>query len=129
MAEHTSTAPAETITEQVVAGRRFIERFERRAHVHRLHPSRLWRLLLGLGILAFGIVNVFIPGPGGSVLILAALLVLAGESRLLARLLDWCEVRFERQIGWMLRHKLIAVCLISGSAFLVVATATYVLSR
>ena len=50
-----------------IRGARFISKFEERSHVHRLHPMRLWRLVLGLGLLAFGIVNIFIPGPGGSV--------------------------------------------------------------
>ena len=112
-----------------VPGRRFIERFERRSHVHRLHPSRLWRLVLGLGILAFGIFNIVVPGPGGSVLILTSLLVLSGESRLLARVLDWGEVRFERQIRWVMAHKLLAACLISGTAFVGVAGIGYLFSR
>lgn len=102
------------------SGSRFITRFEERAHLHRLHPMRLWRLIVGLGLLAFGIVNIFIPGPGGSVIILAALLVLAGESRMLARLLDRAEVRFQRQVNWALTHKLAAVLIVSGSAFVVV---------
>lgn len=114
---------------QTLPGRRFIERFERRAHVHRLHPSRLWRLLLGLGILAFGIFNVFVPGPGGSILILTSLLVLSGESKLLALFLDWGEVRFARQVRWVLTHKVLAACLISGTAFVCVATLGYLLSR
>lgn len=97
--------------------------------MHRLHPMRLWRLLVGLGLLAFGIINIFIPGPGGSVIILAALLVLAGESRLLARLLDWGEVRFSRQVDWALRHKIATVLLISGSAFVFTATMTYLYAR
>ncbi|MCW2920336.1 MAG: hypothetical protein JWL76_210 [Thermoleophilia bacterium] len=89
--------------------------------MHRLHPLRLWRLLLGLGLLAFGIVNIFIPGPGGSVIILASLLVLAGESRLLARGLDRGEVRFQRQVDWALRHKIATLLLVSGSAFVFTA--------
>lgn len=101
-----------------VRGVRFITKFEERSHLHRLHPVRLWRLVLGLGLLAFGIVNIFIPGPGGSVIILAALLVLAGESRLLAKLFDWGEVRFAPQVDWALRHKILSVLLISGSAFI-----------
>lgn len=98
-------------------GARFISKYDERAHLHRLHPLRLWRLVLGLGLLAFGIVNIFIPGPGGSVIILASLLILAGESRTLARLLDWAEVRFQRQIDWALSHKVAAILLVSGAAF------------
>jgi hypothetical protein len=61
---------------------------------------------------------VFIPGPGGSVIILSALLVLAGESSRLARLLDSLEVRFAPEVDWALRHKLAAIVLASTLAFL-----------
>lgn len=110
-------------------GSRFITRFESRSHLHRLHPNRVWRLAVGLSLLAFGIVNVFIPGPGGSVIILGSLLVLAGESRLLARLLDTCELRFGRQVDWALRHKLLAACIVSGTAFAAVLTLGYVVTQ
>ncbi len=109
--------PEPAAIEDALRGRRFASKFEERSHISRLHPVRLWRLVLGLALLAFGIVNIFIPGPGGSVIILASLLVLAGESRLLARLLDWAEVRFQRQVDWALRHKIATVFLVSGSAF------------
>jgi len=121
--------PAEAIADATehdapeLRGRRFITKYEERAHLHRLHPVRLWRLVLGLGLLAFGIVNIFIPGPGGSVIILASLLVLAGESRLLARCFDWGEVRFAPQVDWALQHKLLTVLIISGSAFIFTVTA------
>ncbi len=110
-------------------GRRFITKFEERSHLHRLHPVRLWRLVLGLGLLAFGIVNIFIPGPGGSVIILASLLVLAGESKLLARLLDWAEVKFERQVDWALQHKIATVFIVSGAAFLFTVSMAYLYSQ
>lgn len=110
-------------------GRRFITKFEERSHMHRLHPMRLWRLVLGLGLLIFGIINIFIPGPGGSVIILASLLVLAGESRLLARLLDWAEVKFQRQVDWALQHKIATVFIVSGSAFVFTVTMAYLYSQ
>jgi hypothetical protein len=116
-------------SDDAIRGSRFIRKYDERSHVHRLHPKRLWRLLLGVGLLAFGIVNVFIPGPGGSVMILAALLLLAGESRLLARLLDRSEVRFQRPIGWAVRHKVAAMLVISGCAFAFTLTAGYVLTQ
>jgi hypothetical protein len=109
--------------DDALRGVRFITKYEERSHLHRLNPVRLWRLVLGLGLLAFGIVNIFIPGPGGSVIILASLLVLAGESKLLARLLDWAEVKFSRQVDWALRHKIATVFIVSGSAFLFTITA------
>lgn len=112
--------PAEAAIDSV-RGARFVTRYQSRAHLHRLHPMRAWRLLLGLGLLAFGIVNIFIPGPGGSVIILASLLMLAGESRTLARGLDWAEVRFARQVDWALDHKLLAMLIVSGCALVFVA--------
>jgi hypothetical protein len=114
--DHEETAAEE----DALRGVRFIRRYEARAHLHRLHPARLWRLIIGLGLLAFGIVNIFIPGPGGSVIILASLLILAGESKLLARMFDWFEVRFARQVDWALEHKVLTICLVSGAAFIAV---------
>ena len=107
-------------TAEATRGERFITRFHERAHVPRAHPRRLLRILLGLGLLAFGFANIFIPGPGGSVFILGSALVLSGESRLLARLLDHGEVRFERQIDWVLRRPIVAVTAISASVLVVV---------
>jgi len=80
-------------------------------------------------LLLFGIVNIFIPGPGGSVIILASLLILAGESRYLASLFDWAEVRFQRQIDWALAHKILAMCLVSGTVFVGLLAATYLYSQ
>lgn len=117
-------APDEAVVDSL-RGARFVTRYQSRAHLHRLHPVRAWRLLLGLSLLAFGIVNIFIPGPGGSVIILAALLMLAGESHLLARLLDWTEVRFARQVDWALDHKLLAMLIVSGAALVFVTTMGY----
>jgi len=101
-------------------GERFITRFHERAHVPRAHPRRLLRILLGFALLAFGFANIFIPGPGGSVFILGSALVLSGESRMLAGLLDRGEVRFERQIEWVLRRPVVAVTTVSASVFVVV---------
>lgn len=121
--------PAPEAGEQdAIAGSRFISKYESRAHLHRLHPVRLWRLVVGLGLLIFGIINIFIPGPGGSVIILASLLVLAGESKLLAKLLDYLEVKFSRQIGWALEHKILAMLIISGTAFACVSGLTYLIA-
>lgn len=121
--------PMPSAEADAIAGSRFIRKYQERSHLHRLHPIRLWRLIVGLGLLIFGIINIFIPGPGGSVIIVAALLVLAGESKILARVLDRAEVQFEPQIAWAMRHKVIAVCIISGCAFLFVLGAGYVYSQ
>jgi hypothetical protein len=102
-------------------GERFITRFHERAHIPRAHPRRLFRILLGFALLAFGFANIFIPGPGGSVFILGSALVLSGESRLLARLFDRGEVRFGRQVDWVLRRPIVAVTTVSVSVLVVVA--------
>lgn len=132
----TTQTPAEAITqpeaaeEQSLRGARFITKYQERAHIHRLHPKRLWRLLVGLGLLVFGLFNAFfVPGPGGSAFVLAALLVLAGESKILARLLDWAEVRFARQVDWALDHKIAAACIVSAAAASVTLTAVWVLGQ
>ena len=111
-------------------GTRFIAKYEERSHIHRLHPKRLWRLLVGLGLLVFGLFNAFfVPGPGGSAFVLASLLVLAGESRLLARLLDYCEVRFARQVDWALDHKILAACIVSAAAASVTLTSIWIIGQ
>lgn len=127
--EQTAARTDGVADDDAIRGVRFITKYEERSHLHRLHPLRLWRLVVGLGLLAFGIVNIFIPGPGGSVIILASLLILAGESRLLARLLDWAEVRFQRQVDWALRHKIATLFIVSGSAFVFTVTMAYLYSK
>ncbi len=122
------TIAGETLPESPagVRGSRFLSANERRSHLHRLHPVRLWRLLLGLGLLAFGIINIFIPGPGGSVLILSSLLILAGESKPLARALDALEVQFADQVDWALKHKLVAIIAASAAAFIGLSALTFI---
>ncbi len=126
----------ETPTEQPIAavedslrGRRFAAKHAERAHLHRLHPMRLWRLVVGIALLIFGIINIFIPGPGGSVIILASLLILAGESKLLARMFDWFEVKFARQVDWALSHKIAAMLIVSGCAFIAVSLLGYTYTK
>jgi hypothetical protein len=57
------------------------------------------------------------------------LLVLAGESKLLAKLLDWAEVRFARQVDWALRHKIAAACIVSACAATVSLSAIWVIAQ
>lgn len=127
--EHRADQTEGVADDDAIRGARFVTKYEERSHMHRLHPLRLWRLILGLGLLIFGIINIFIPGPGGSVIILASLLVLSGESRMLARLLDWAEVKFQRQVDWALTHKLATLFIVSGSAFAFTVTMTYVYTQ
>lgn len=111
--------------QDAIRGTRFIMRYEHRSHIPRLHPSRLWRLVLGIGLVIAGIINAFIPGPGGSLMLLAGLFVLAGESKILARMFDWAEVRFSRQVDWALRHKILALCITSACALTAVTLLGY----
>lgn len=101
-------------------GSRFIARYEARSHIPRLHPRRLGRVLLGLGLFTIGMLNVFVPGPGGSIFILGSALALSSESRTFARLLDWGEVRFQRQIRVVLDRPVIATATISVLVILAV---------
>lgn len=83
-------------------GRRFEDRYAaaRKARRSGSWGHRLTRLLLlvvALGALVVGLVLAFIPGPAVVFFFLAATL-LAAESRGLARLLDWGEVKL--RIVW-----------------------------
>lgn len=83
-------------------GRRFEDRYTaaRKARRSGSWGHRLTRLLLlvvALGALVVGAVLAFIPGPAVLFFLLAGTL-LAAESRGLARLLDWGEVKL--RIAW-----------------------------
>jgi uncharacterized membrane protein YbaN (DUF454 family) len=76
-------------------GKRFQRRFDARLNGP-AGPSSLLRRLIVIGLavifFAIGIVLVFIPGPAILFFFLAGAL-LAEESRAIARLLDWLELR------------------------------------
>jgi hypothetical protein len=74
-------------------GRRFRDRYERRRQ-HSRHPGkRRWSVIVaGVLIALAGVVLLPLPGPGIPVVLLGALLV-AEESRAMARGLDALEVR------------------------------------
>jgi hypothetical protein len=83
-------------------GRRFEDRYEaaRAARPRAAWRRQLLRLLLimvALGSILVGVVLAFIPGPAVLFFLLAGTL-LAAESRGLARLMDWGEVKL--RIGW-----------------------------
>jgi hypothetical protein len=59
---------------------------------------RVARLIAGVGLLAGGVVLLFIPGPGLLLLVFGAALV-AGESKAVARLLDRAEPPLRRAAG------------------------------
>jgi hypothetical protein len=85
-------------------GRRFQDRFDRNSRA-RASQSLLRRLLqpaIAIVLLLIGVVLTFIPGPA-IVFYFAGAGILAGESRTLARALDWSELK-ERQVLRCLKH-------------------------
>ena len=86
-------------------GHRFRDRHTRARRGDR-RPGAAKRIVLivvGLIALVVGMVLVVIPGPGLPFLFLAGGL-LATESRIVARFMDWSEVRGRRLGGWGKRH-------------------------
>lgn len=75
-------------------GDRFEKRYraEQRSRNGRTWAGRIVRWTIAAAALAIGIVLVFIPGPAVLFFLLAGTL-LASDSLILARTLDWCEVR------------------------------------
>jgi hypothetical protein len=89
-------------------GRRFQDRYEaaRKARQSGDWGHRLTRLLgLAVALVSFviGVILAFIPGPAVVFFLLTGSL-LASESRGLARLLDWGEVRLHSIGHWCRRH-------------------------
>lgn len=80
-------------------GRRFQDRYEasRKSAEHGV-VSRVVRVVIAALAVAIGLVLVFIPGPAILFFAIAGAL-LASESRLVARFLDWSEVRIRRLVG------------------------------
>ena len=90
------------------AGHRFAARYES-GKIARLNATwahqlgRIVRLFVALGLLVVGVVLVFIPGPAIVFFFLSGGL-LASESSLIARFLDWSELRLRAAWGWLKRH-------------------------
>lgn len=89
-------------------GRRFEDRYEAAGRArrsgdwgHRL--TRLLRLAVALVSFVIGVILAFIPGPAVVFFLLTGSL-LAAESRGLARLLDWGEVRLRAVGAWSRSH-------------------------
>lgn len=60
--------------------------------------ARVLRLVLGTLFVVAGPVAGLVPGPGGILIFLLGMALLASELRIVARSLDWCEPRIRR--GW-----------------------------
>lgn len=73
-------------------GRRFQQQHSRRQESGRSPLKKALFVVVGLLLMAVGIFLLFVPGPGLVVLLLGALMV-AQQSLLAARALDWAEVR------------------------------------
>jgi hypothetical protein len=86
-------------------GHRFQDHYkhEHRAHGTRRSRGRLWRLVVGIALLLVGVVLCFIPGPGLPFIFLGGAL-LAAESLVVARIMDWLEVRVQAIRHWGIRH-------------------------
>lgn len=83
-------------------GHRFQDRFDRNQGA-RPSQSLLRRLLqpaVAVALILIGIVLTFIPGPA-IVFYFAGAGVLAGESRTLARALDWIELKLRKVFRWL----------------------------
>lgn len=114
-------------------GSRFqdLRRHRRRQSGTRGNLSRV--LLLGLGIVLLLVTPVvgLIPGPGGIIVFALGAALLASESTIAARALDWCEPRARKL--WLAVRKAwkranvaarIAVC-VAGVALLATCVAAY----
>lgn len=86
------------------AGRRFRDRYERhqRSPSAAKHVWRVVRVLSAAGLVAVGVLFVFIPGPAIVFFFFAGAL-LATDSLPMAKALDWSEVRL-RKSGSRLRR-------------------------
>ncbi len=90
------------------AGHRFETRYEsakkaRKNAAWSDQLGRIVRLFVALGLLAIGVVLVFIPGPAILFFFVGGGL-LASESRFIARVLDWTEVKGRALWKWSSRH-------------------------
>ena len=76
-------------------GRRFQQRYRRRAQSERGRIARCAAVLAGIGLTLVGIFFLAVPGPGIPILALGLALV-AQESAVTARFLDRTEIRLRR---------------------------------
>jgi uncharacterized protein (TIGR02611 family) len=82
-------------------GHRFQAEYEHHRETRRGRLGRVLSVGAGVLIVAVGIVGLPAPGPGFLVIALGGAL-LARESRSVARVMDWGEVRLRRLLHWAL---------------------------
>ena len=82
-------------------GHRFQDHYrrEKRANGGQGSKGRMWKMALGIVLVAVGIVFCVIPGPGIPFLFIGGAL-LAAESLAVARMMDWLEVRVRALVRW-----------------------------
>lgn len=82
-------------------GRRFQQQFSRRKQSGRSPFQKALFIAAGILVMVAGFFFLFVPGPGLLILFLGAALI-AKQSLLAARALDWTEVRVRKVLNWSL---------------------------
>jgi hypothetical protein len=83
-------------------GQRFQQEFSRRQGASRSPIQKALFIVGGLLLMVAGFLFLFIPGPG-LVFILIGGFLIAQQSLVAARVLDWTEIRLRKLLTWSLR--------------------------
>jgi uncharacterized protein (TIGR02611 family) len=83
-------------------GQRFQQEFRRRHSAGRSPIQKALLIVGGLLLMAAGFLLLFIPGPG-LVLFFVGGFLIAQQSLVAARMLDWSEIRLRKLLAWSLR--------------------------
>jgi uncharacterized protein (TIGR02611 family) len=83
-------------------GQRFQQEFRRRHGAGRSPIQKALLIVGGLLLMAAGFLLLFIPGPG-LVFLFAGGFLIAQQSLVAARALDWSEIRLRKLLAWSLR--------------------------
>ena len=83
-------------------GQRFQQEFRRRHGAGRSPIQKVLLIVGGLLLMAAGFLLLFIPGPGLVFLFVGGFLI-AQQSLVAARVLDWSEIRLRKLLAWSLR--------------------------
>jgi hypothetical protein len=83
-------------------GQRFQQEFRRRHGAGRSPIQKVLLIVGGLLLMAAGFLLLFIPGPGLVLLFIGGLMI-AQQSLVAARVLDWSEIRLRKLLAWSLR--------------------------
>jgi Putative transmembrane protein (PGPGW) len=82
-------------------GQRFQQEFRRRRGAGRSRIQKALLIVGGVLLMAAGFLLLFIPGPG-LVLLFAGGFMIAQQSLVAARALDWSEIRLRKLLAWSL---------------------------